>query len=66
MFKMKPPLRPMRNSPRKALLRRQPNGNNLHRAALAENLSLAEVQSNIRVAVRVRPTNERESVGNFR
>jgi hypothetical protein len=61
---MKPPLRQVRNSPRTGLLRAQGSSNTVLRRALSESASnaVAEIQSsNIRVAVRVRPLNGRES-----
>lgn len=59
---MKPPLRQVRNSPRTGLVRRQNSNNVILRSTLGEGISgSAEIQSsNIRVAVRVRPFNERE------
>ena len=59
---MKPPLRQVRNSPRTGFARRQNSSNVILRSTLGEGIGAsAEVQSsNIRVAVRVRPFNERE------
>jgi hypothetical protein len=59
---MKPPLRQVRNSPRTGFARRQNTNNVVLRSTLGEGIGAsAEVQSsNIRVAVRVRPFNERE------
>ena len=65
---MKPPLRQVnRNSPlRKGIVRRPGNSNVMLRGSGVDSTNaLAEVQSsNIRVAVRVRPLNSRESSSN--
>lgn len=63
---MKPPLRQMRNSPRTGLLRSQASNSGVLRRTISEGTgassAAAEIQSsNIRVAVRVRPLNGRES-----
>ena len=65
---MKPPLRQVRNSPRKGFSRRQSSNNILLRNTLGDGVGAsAEIQSsNIRVAVRVRPFNSKEISTNSR
>lgn len=65
---MKPPLRQMKNSPRTGLSRRQNSNSVVLRNTVSDVICAStEIQSsNIRVAVRVRPFNQRENTSNSR